>query len=368
MNENTINIKISPETLSDILFQGCYDSGATYDSGCTFYYPSLSKVLSGGTNGESLLTGLTIPIVFTQNDVDFGYYSVFDGMILQADVVKNFIFSGQTFFPKRLYFYNTSEKEYKNFLNLSDYTVDWGDGTPPLNINLFSPYYVYHDYLNPGQYEVILTQKNPWGTNTVKKIIDIPITATTITNPNGTAYFTPNIGSWSATPISYDYLFTGDSINQISAQISENYTNVPFYLTGETKSRINELRLYGPRPFIVNQVIKDSNNNFFGMIDSINQSYTGYTIQDNKYLDLPDGKTIFFIASSGLIADWMVEEPITKDEALLNVVYTPEVQSDIYIERGKNSVLERIQRLGEINTIGDLTIYGYGFFNFNSNS
>jgi len=59
----------------------------------------------------------------------------------------------------------------------------------------------------------------------------------------------------------------------------------------------------------------------------------------------------------------MVEEPITKDESLLNIVYAPQVQSNVFIERGKNSVLERIERLGEVDNIGDLINYGYGFFN-----
>ena len=60
----------------------------------------------------------------------------------------------------------------------------------------------------------------------------------------------------------------------------------------------------------------------------------------------------------------MVQEPMTKDEALLNVVFQPDVQSNIFIERGKNSALERTERLGEVDNIGDLRRYGYGFFNF----
>lgn len=364
MYQDKIYIKISPEVISNDIFKICYPSGDTYDSGCTFVYSSMTDVLSGGTNGDSILTGLTIPIVLTENINDIGYYSVFDGNLLQSDVVNNFIFSAETFFPFRIYFYNTSQKNYKNFLKLSSYTVDWGDGTPPLIITQFSPYYVYHDYLNPGKYKITLTQKNPWGVNTVIKNVTIPFSDVTITNPNGTAYFTSNIGSWSATPISYNFIFSGDSENNINAQATENYLNVPFYITGETKSRITELSQYGPQPYIQNKAVFDGSNNFFGMIDSITPDYTGYTIQSTKYLDLSDGKTLFFSLSSGLTSSWMVEEPITKDEALMNIVSSPAVQSDIYIERGKNSVLERIQRLGEINSVGDLTIYGYGFFNF----
>ncbi|MFN9907948.1 MAG: hypothetical protein ACK56F_17760, partial [bacterium] len=98
--------------------------------------------------------------------------------------------------------------------------------------------------------------------------------------------------------------------------------------------------------------------------DIINfNDYTGYTIDNVNYVDFPDGTTIYVLESSGLTSNWMVEEPITKDESLLNIVYAPQVQSNVFIERGKNSVLERIERLGEVDNIGDLINYGYGFFN-----
>jgi hypothetical protein len=47
----------------------------------------------------------------------------------------------------------------------------------------------------------------------------------------------------------------------------------------------------------------------------------------------------------------------------MNVVDGPEVQSDIFIERGKYSAFEYIQRLNEVSTMGGLEKYGYGFFN-----
>jgi len=54
-NEN-IYIRISPEVLStDIVSETL--SGNTFG-----VYSGMSEILSGGTNGDSLLTGLTIPI------------------------------------------------------------------------------------------------------------------------------------------------------------------------------------------------------------------------------------------------------------------------------------------------------------------
>ena len=47
---------------------------------------------------------------------------------------------------------------------------------------------------------------------------------------------------------------------------------------------------------------------------------------------------------------------------LLNVIDEAEIQSNVFIDRGKYSGLERLERLGEIDNIGDLIKYGYGFF------
>lgn len=77
---------ISPEVLKSDIIQETY-SGNTFG-----VYSGMSEILSGGTNGSSLLTGLTIPIVFTDTFNDLGYYTPFDGYILQKDVVNNFTY------------------------------------------------------------------------------------------------------------------------------------------------------------------------------------------------------------------------------------------------------------------------------------
>jgi hypothetical protein len=53
---------------------------------------------------------------------------------------------------------------------------------------------------------------------------------------------------------------------------------------------------------------------------------------------------------------------ITKDEALLNIIDEPQLQSNIFVERGKMSPIETIERLGEVDNLGDLIKYGYKFF------
>jgi hypothetical protein len=337
-------------------------SSTEFVTGTTIVMSSMTDVLSGGTSGSSLLN-ITIPILFREDTTDIGYYSVFDGAILQANVVTNFIFSASPRNPNRYYFYNTSEKELKNFLQLSNYVVDWGDNTRPEIITTTSPNYIYHNYFVSGTYTITLTQTTPWGINEVKKTVVVPFTGTTIDNPKGTAYFTSNVGAWSATPVSYDYIFTGDSVNMITAQTSNNYVSVPFFISGFTSSRLTELKQYGANPYpLFTPIIQ--NNQIYGVINTKSPTYTGYTIQGVQYLDFPDGTTSYIFESVGLRPDWMVQSALTKNEALMNIVMDPEVQSDVFIERGKNSALERVQRLGEVDNIGDLEQYGYGFFNF----
>jgi len=99
---------------------------------------------------------------------------------------------------------------------------------------------------------------------------------------------------------------------------------------------------------------------------SLNGLYTAYTINDIDYYDWSDGTTIFVAKSSGLTSNMVVCEPIVKNELLLGIIDEAEVQSNIFIERGKNSVLERVERLGEVDNVGDLEKYGYKFFNVNT--
>jgi len=54
--------------------------------------------------------------------------------------------------------------------------------------------------------------------------------------------------------------------------------------------------------------------------------------------------------------------PLTKLEVLMNMVQRPETRSNIFIERGKVTVFEKAQRLGQINSIGELELHGYGYY------
>jgi hypothetical protein len=356
MSQDYYKFIVSPENVARDL------SVVDYRGTPVGVYSAMTQVVSSGPNGTSLLTNLSVPILLRQTAVDAGYYSPFDGAVLQKDVVTNFLFSSTTSQPYVWNVYNTSD-QFQKFLDLSAYKVDWGDGTPKETITTYAPNSITHTYPSATkEYTITLEQTNPWGVTKVSKTINVPFTNVTIYNPNGECFFMPSKGNWVGTPVSYDYIFSGDAVNEVSAQTSNNYVTIPFTVSGITKSRINELALYGTPKFQVGVPVI-SNGQIWGAISDMNSVFTAYTITEVNYYDYSDGTTIFFQKSSGLTSNNLTSVPITKDEVLLKVIDQAQVQTNVFVERGKNSAYERIMRLGEVDNLGDMINYGYGFFN-----
>ena len=386
MEEQKYYFKISPENIFGDLrlvqYTGGTDVYDTTDPCCPILtgetsvtgvdyigvYTGMTYVLSGGTNGDSLLTGLTIPIMITQTAVDMGYYSVFDGAVWQKDVINNFLFSATTGSPYTYYFYNTSDTELLKFLSLVTYVVDWGDGSPNVTITGTSP--LSHTYpTSNSEYQITMTATSPWGISKITKTITIPFDDVIITNPNGTATFTPAGGNWTGTSFNYDYIFSGDSNTDINDFFSYNYTTIPFLVSGNTESTINDLAQYGPKSSLYGGKFKIGVQvtGTTGSVGTVwgpdpDGLYTAYTINQIDYFDY-ENFTIFMVYSSGFTQDNIIMTGLTKNEALINVIDQPEVQTNVFVERGKNSALEYIERIGEVDNVGDLEKYGYGFFN-----
>lgn len=375
---------ISPENIkSDLVFAGfsgltdifniidpcCLVNSPTsvQDIGETGVYIPMSYLLSGNTGGTSFLTGLSVNIMITETTIDIGYYTPFDGMVLQVDVLNNFIATANTLNPYTYVFYNTSDLELIKFLSLVTFTVDWGDGSATQTVLGITP--LTHTYpTGQNEYTITLTANSPWGISKVQKPILTPFTNASIPNPQGSITFFPAGGSWSATPVSYDYIFTGDSNTNINDYYSYNYTTVPFPITGLTESSLNDLAQFGPKTNLVGgkfvlgvQVTGTTGaiGTFYGSDPS--NTYTAYTINDVIYHDYEDF-TIYFVESYGLVPGEIVMSAITKDEGLLNVIDQGEILTNVFIERGKYTPLENVMRLGEVDNLGDLEKYGYKYF------
>lgn len=358
-DQNIYKIRISPDVIKKDIFQ------ETYSGGTASIYYSMPKILSGGTNGSSLLTGLTIPIFLNQTIHDIGVYSEFDGDIIQEDDVTNFVISTNPATPYVVTITNSSDQFYKKYLNQTYFIINWGDATPAQTINTFSPNVITHTY--PGlatNYTVSFSAFSPWGTSVISRRIVTPFTNVTIPNPQGTYNLNPpSGGNFSAYPTTYNFIFNGDGLNTVAQQTSNNFTAVPFAITGITVSRVNTLAQYGTTKFRTGiQVtgVSDTIGTYYGPTGS---GIISYRIDGVNYYDYPNGTTTFRIFSRGFTTEMLTEVPIVKDESLMSVVMEPEVQSSIFIERGKTAALERIQRIGEVDNIGDIEKYGYSFFN-----
>jgi len=396
MEEQKYFIKISPEVIKSdfrtVIFTASTGVTYTLDEACcdftsyteNFYYTTgqtgvylkMSQVVTGATSGTSLMTGLTIPILFTQNTVDVGYYSVFDGAIVQKDVITNFVFSSGTGpNSSTIYLYNTSDQQYKKFLKGSTFKVNWGDNSPIQTITNFAPNYVSHSYPStPSSYKITMSGSTSFGLTIIEKNIYVPFTGNTIPNPNGTAYFVPQGGNWSGIPISYDYIFSGDSNPDLNDYFGSDFTDIPFIITGYTVSTLNDLSQYkgnitkNGRSFKLNQTITGTSGTVGIYKGESNDGLSlSYNVNGIDYYDYVDGTSVYVVASSGLTSDNLIMTAITKDETLLNVVDEPQIFSNVYIERGKVSPFEKVRRLGEVSTIGGLVSYGYKYFKVTKN-
>ena len=99
-----------------------------------------------------------------------------------------------------------------------------------------------------------------------------------------------------------------------------------------------------------------------GCMDHNATNYDPYAVND-------DGSCEYDISTTQEGINWLYgtkvllcRDPLTKEEVLMGVCDQPEIQSEIFIERGKQSVMEPNLRLGEINTMGGLINHGYKYF------
>jgi hypothetical protein len=359
MSNNILKYRISPEVLKTDIFEETYN-GVNFG-----VYSSMTEIVSGGTNGDSYLTGLTIPIILSQTYNDIGYYSEFDGLIEQKDVIGNFVISGDPQNPYNVTVYNSSAYVFSNYLQLGNYTIDWGDGSVSGQLSTTNGQQSHTYQTSSSSYTITLSQLNPFGLTTISRSVYLPFTGVTIDNQLGEVFFTQQGGSWSGIPLSYNYIFTGDSVTDAQYHVSSNYTQVPFNLFGKTKSKLKLLKLWGPQDYIPGFFVQISDNSI-GVVDEIENDYIAYTIDGIHYIDYFSGTTFFSVLSSGYTINDLSSSGLTKDELLLDFVMAPEVQTDVFVERGKYSPFEYIQRLGEVDNVGDLQRYGYGFFKINN--
>lgn len=72
--------------------------------------------------------------------------------------------------------------------------------------------------------------------------------------------------------------------------------------------------------------------------------------------------TQMYYQSQGFNETNTLLEAETKEEYLFGITMPPEVQNDVFIDRGRVTILQSHLQLGEITNLGDLVNYGNGFY------
>lgn len=293
-----------------------------------------------------------LPIFLESTIDDLGVMVGFNGDIEQVEQLCNFTYSGNTG-SNMITISNSVNSDKLRTIVEQNFTIDWGDGTTGEigSIDFSQTGHTYTDVPSNGRtYEVSIYLKSPWTTEKLTKSIRIPIKDTgTINN---------QFGTFTGFTIFKDY-FSQEYINELNYTTSETiypstYTGFTYVAIGG--SRLDEKILYG-------QTEPDPNQYEIVYDDNLKQNYTGYTIDGFYYRDYPDKYTMITGRTDNVTKEEFFEKRLTRNEHFIGFIDEPTIYSDIFVERGKQGVMEKNLRLSEINNIGEIELYGNGYFN-----
>lgn len=143
----------------------------------------------------------------------------------------------------------------------------------------------------------------------------------------------------------------------------ENYTNYK----GESVSGVSRIKSMGePKNYVFDTEVDSllgTNNQKYGLryLD-----YTGKTrtvINNNTLTTIPLTEVRYI--GEGWNNTNISLSASTKEEFLFGIISLPVIKSDVFIDRGITSVLDKHLRLSEINDLGHLSRYGNGFYTLN---
>ena len=293
--------------------------------------------------------------VYLEQDYDnVGLYTPTNGEIGHIDVLCNFVVKTNSEDTTVILRDSVDGDRYKFMKNLS-YKVDWGDNiqnTYDANGDNHS-----HTYNVDGIYEITVTIETPWGRNRqVKKItipsnIDITFDVTTTTPES----------------LGYDY------------EMVEQYHNTSGVIICQYGvSRLNELKKYGVNGLQATITEVEGKSG----IDGISQITTGlstanmvyvYFIDGIKYMDDEETGYTTISVYPTLFTDGQNENfthellsmgtgPVVHQEVFHGITNDIEIQSDIFINRGKQAPFEFYYKMGEVSNMKELEQNGNKFF------
>jgi hypothetical protein len=317
--------------------------------------------------------------LFLQNTVDeMGVMVGFDGDIEQVEQLCNFSYSGTTG-STEITIYNTVNPDRLRKIVEQEYTIDWGDGdTDTISVVTGATLpSASHTYISGDTYNVTLTLNAPWITQKVTKSIKVPFDYS-VDSYLGTFTYTGTSLPYYNIPDEY-YLESGRTqnyLNDVEYNPPTGYTQdvfnnaygsyTGFTYLGIGGSRIEEKRKYGSTSYS-DDVTTGTTTFDTGEVLSYNEysfTITGTPLTTTiiTYRDYEDGTTFITGNTSGFTKEEVINQSITRNEHFLGFVDDPTIYSDIFVERGKQGVLEKTLRLGEVDNMGELSLYGNGYF------
>lgn len=149
-------------------------------------------------------------------------------------------------------------------------------------------------------------------------------------------------------------------------------------ITGESKSRLSELKKYSISSNFFNQYVLSTGSANDGVNQNLSNLGTqpqkivyyigGITFTDLNYSDSTT-KTTFSFQGQGYNSPDFINSPIYKDPNKSNIISNPKVDNDVFIVRQELSAFDKNYKLKDIRSLIELTTYAGGkFFNIINNT
>jgi hypothetical protein len=310
-------------------------------------------------------TGLTYNIpMFLESTVDeMGVMVGFDGDIEQVEQLCNFSYTGTTG-NTTITVYNTVNPDKLRQIVEQTYTIDWGDGNSSgltVNSGVVGTNFpsVSHTYATASGYTITITLAAPWVTQKLSKQVVVPFNFGVDSYLGTFTYTGTSLPYYNSNPTEY-YLQSGRTQNYLNdLEYNPTTGHTAFTYLGIGGSRIQEKRNYGSTTYNITTGT-DANGSYSGYSFTYTGNTTGTTVV--QYRDYSDGTTLITGNTTGFTKEEIINKMITRNEHFLGFIDSPTIFSDIFVERGKQGVMEKTFRLSEIDNIGELDVYGNGYF------
>jgi hypothetical protein len=310
-------------------------------------------------------TSYNLPIFLESSVDEMGVMVGFDGDIEQMEQLVNFSYT-QT--DSTIQVYSTVNPDKLRKIIEQTYTINWGDGlTSGLTVNSGvvgqSFPSLSHTYTTSSGYTISITLDAPWTKQKLSKKIHTNDVFTGHTSYTGHTFGT--FGPFTL-PFTTITGFTQDYLNDLDITNNTGYTTTGFTYVAVGGSRLSELKEYGSTGYT--QTLTSGSSTEGVDWTGYTFTYTGNTTGTTtlQYRDYEDGYTMITGSTTGFTKEEVfdvISKRLTRNEHFLGFIDEPTIYSDLFVERGKQGVMEYNLRLGEIDNVGELDIYGNGYFN-----